>query len=324
MAVAVTGLVLQFAIVVEASADGANCSVAADTTTKHGLDIALSCSTSTPGATAGSGSASGAASSERECRLAGGGVVDCWLDGRAWLDEFQSYCSVRQLADDSPLWLGHRREGFGDDTPYSCAWWSYLADGDVYWVEGVLSTPVRPQVDARVLADRAVASIGLHAPTVNASAYVYDQWPDQGVMWWVGAPMWFWIDAGDRLQYGRHQASVTVDGVTLSVEVSFQSVTFNSGLDEGSVTCTSPFDVRSRDSLLRDHAPSGCEYTYMVTSDLDDAGDRFQLSGFSDWLVEWTSSDNQSGQFDYRTPVSDGPAVRVNELHVVETDPNKI
>ncbi|MDR2895238.1 MAG: hypothetical protein LBV30_01070 [Propionibacteriaceae bacterium] len=133
--------------------------------------------------------------------------------------------------------------------------------------------------------------------------------------------MWLWIDPDDPLQWGSHTTSITVGATSLTATATAQSVTFNGGQADTTVTCSQPFTARPRDSRLREHSPTGCDLTYMIGNNLDDPNDHFQLSGYSTWEIQWSTSDNQSGQFTWQTPTSQGPAIHINQLHTVETNP---
>ncbi|MCL2736434.1 MAG: hypothetical protein FWD75_07370, partial [Propionibacteriaceae bacterium] len=184
-----------------------------------------------------------------------------------------------------------------------------------------LSTPVRPGVDALGLVRSAVSSLGLHAPSVGVGAFVYPGYQQWGLSWWVGAPMWLWVDAGDDLQWGAHVVSASEGGVSVSARVSAVSVGFDPGDGSAPVVCSSAGSVRvwdPQDALSR-HSPSGCEYTYVVTNVLGDVGSRFEVSASVVWSVVWSSSDGQQGSFTVPMASAGSASIHVGELRVVRT-----
>ncbi|MDR2896069.1 MAG: hypothetical protein LBV30_05410 [Propionibacteriaceae bacterium] len=290
--------------------------------TAYAVDIALSCATSTP--TQAADTANRAADSAAPvCQTSEGTVIDCWRDNQAWMPQFQSYCGPKNLPAESALWANHQLPGHTPDTPYSCAWWSYPSSDDIYWISGTPNTPAKPDIDTDALVEQAIASLGIQPPQLQASAYVYPQWANLGLQWWIGAPMWFWINNDDPHRWGQQTTSITVQGITLTLTAKAQSITINPGDGANPITCANPFDARDRDSLLREHAPNGCEHTYMTINSTDDPNSRFQTSAYTNWNVTWTTSDNQSGQTSFTTPEADGPAPHINQLHVVETNPDQ-
>jgi hypothetical protein len=69
----------------------------------------------------------------------------------------------------------------------------------------------------------------LKPPTVGVGAFVYDRYEEWGLSWWVGAPMWLWVDDRDDLQWGTHEISGEDAGLSVSASVRATSVSFDPG-----------------------------------------------------------------------------------------------
>ncbi|MCL2470404.1 MAG: hypothetical protein FWF25_01490 [Propionibacteriaceae bacterium] len=232
------------------------------------------------------------------------------------------------LPADSPLWEGHR-DGSGNPTGtyYGCgnSDTQCLAGTVYYWQDVAASTPAKPGVDPVTVVRSAVSSLGLHAPTVGVGAYVYPGYQQWGLSWWVGAPMWLWVDSTDALQWGTQSVSASADGVTVTATVTATSVSFDPGDGSEPVTCATPGTVRPWDpeDPLSHHSPTGCEYTYLQTNTLGDVGSRFVVSATVTWTVVWSSTDGQHGTFTTNIASTDNPSIHVGDISVVLTTPGK-
>ncbi|MCL2483429.1 MAG: hypothetical protein FWF43_08485 [Propionibacteriaceae bacterium] len=193
-----------------------------------------------------------------------------------------------------------------------------------YWSETGPVTPARPGTDPVAVVRSSVASLGLHPPTVGVGAYVYPGYEDWGLSWWVGAPLWLWVDATDPLQWGTHTVTATQDGLTVTATVTASRVKFDPGDDAEPVTCATPGTPRpwNPNDPLSHHSPTGCEYTYLTTNQLGDKTSRFSVSATVTWTVNWTTTDGQAGTFTTDMSSAATPAIHIGELRVVLTTPS--
>jgi len=171
-------------------------------------------------------------------------------------------------------------------------------------------------VDAAAVAHRLVDSLGLKPPGVGVGAWVDPGFEAWGRSWWVGAPLWLWIDnSADSTAWGWHTLSASQSGVTVTASVSPGQVTFTTG-DGGSVSCTTPGTPRSYNptALLSEHSPSGCEYTYQQTNVLGDPGSRYSVSATVTWSVTYYATNGQRGAFTLQTHSADNPTIHVGQL----------
>ena len=260
----------------------------------------------------------------------GGGCVDsfgtqipCWVGDQAWYAGLDAYCGPEDRAVDDPLW-GYHRGGSGEPVGMilRCVG-SSLERAVVFysWVDTRPVTPVKAaaRVDPRSIVSLAVDSVGLRAPTVGVGAYVYRGFEEWGLSWWVGAPLWLWVDQSDALQWGSHVVEASDQGVTVSATVRASSASFDAGDGSPLVVCggagvSRPWDP---DDLLSRHSPSGCEHTYMVTNTLGDRTSRFTVSVRVAWEVSWSSSDGQHGVYTFDLASVENPTIHVGELHSV-------
>jgi len=192
------------------------------------------------------------------------------------------------------------------------------------WAATNPSTPAKPGVDPVTLVRTAISSLDLHPPTVGVSAYTYPGYEDWGLSWWVGAPMWLWVDATDTLQWGTHTITANQDSLTVTATITATQVNFDPGDATGPVTCKTPGTPRPWDpnDPLSHHSPTGCEHTYLTTNTLGDTTSRYTVSATVTWTVTWTTNDGQSGNFTTTTTSTTNPAIHVGELRVVLTTPD--
>jgi hypothetical protein len=159
----------------------------------------------------------------------------------------------------------------------------------------------------------------LHPPTVGVGAYVYPKYEEWGLSWWVGAPMWLWVDDADPLQWGEHSLDASLEdaGITASVEAT--RVVFDPGDGSKPVVCQSagtprPWDPKDR---LDRHSPSRCEHVYEVPNEKGEVDSRYAVSATVEWEVEWRTTDGQSGVFTVEVSSVEDPSVHVGQIRAV-------
>ena len=277
------------------------------------VSVCVSDETTTEGETSSSGNGTTANSSE----------VD-WLGDRWWSPEFKMYCKAIEVPTEGSwsdeLETSSYKPG---GVLYSCAVpGASLKHAELFFYEdAVVPTPPKPGTDPAGYVRTAVASLGLKPPTVGVGAFVYDRYEEWGLSWWVGAPMWLWVDDRDDLQWGTHEISGEDAGLSVSASVRATSVSFDPGNGDDPVVCQGAGTVRVWDprAPLAQHSPSGCEYTYRHSNELGDVDSRFEVSATVTWTVSWQSSDGQSGSFTLEVASVESASIHVGEIHIVTT-----
>ena len=323
-----TTLVLGGSVLVcsESSADG--CTSAATPSDRFGsgsVTVSVSCENQVDGVARADTPSGGAAgeSSEPACYYFSV-KIHCTDGEYQWIPERLQYCKSYDAPADSPDWGMHRDEqGNPVGMLMICHFVVNRADGygdHVAWMD----TPdAQPGVDPAALVRTAVTSLGLHAPKVGIGAYVYPGYEDWGLSWWVGAPMWLWVNSADDLQWGTHTISAAQDGVSVTATVTSTKTVFDPGDGSRPVLCRVPGTPRpwSGDDLMRNHSPSGCEFTYLETNTMGDRNSRFTVSATTTWLVAWSASDGRSGTFTIDMPSTENPSIHVGEIYTVLVPP---
>ena len=252
--------------------------------------------------------------------------INCTDGSYQWYPERFQYCKTYDVPPDSAEW-GEHRDAQGNPVGglYQCHYLAYRAAGygdHVVWMD----TPdAVPGVDAEAVVRTAVDSLGLKSPMVGASAYVYPGYEDWGLSWWVGAPMWLWVDSTDDLQWGTHNLSASEGGVTITASVTSTKTVFDPGDGSTPVVCRVPGTPRpwNKNDLLKNHSPSGCEHTYLETNTMGDKNSRFTVSATVTWSVAWSASDGRSGTFTVDRPSTSNPAIHIGEIYTVLVPPPK-
>ena len=285
------------------------------------LSLGISCQVTSGGSRATSETDNGSGSSGSGCYRADGTVTACWLDDYWWSPTFDMYCKVENYPPEHRYWDGHRDpEGNTIGTFYHCTLTRETIDlNAILWEDTPTVTPPKPGTDPTTLIESSLDTLGLHAPTVGVGAYVYPGYEEWGLSWWVGAPMWLWVDTTDPLQWGTHTLSASAWDLSATADVTPTSVTFDPGDGSDPVVCLDPGTPRPWDPTepLRDHSPSGCEYTYMTTNELGNVDSRFTVTATVTWTVTWSSTDGQQGQFTTDMVSTDSASIHVGELRVV-------
>ena len=253
------------------------------------------------------------------CYDAAGETVACWVEDFKWNPTFQQWCKVADDAYRDTTRDEHKDEnGNYIGTLYLCSPFNWSPTFDYYlpyWVDDAESTP---QVDAEAIAQQIVATLELHPPTIGVGAYVYRQAPQYGLSWWIGAPMWLWIDHFDTLQWGTHTLTASQSGVTVTATIKSLKVTYDTG-DGSTVVCGNPGARRpfDKDKPAKEHSP-GCDYTYLTRNAHDDPTSRYTVSAKVTWQTTWTATNNQSGKFTFDVASTNSPTVHIGELYTVD------
>ena len=249
------------------------------------------------------------------CYDRNGKQVDCWYGEYAWNSAFDMYCKTPDAEFAELHAVTQHNEG---DILYQCRLasgvWSHYADA-ARW-----APPAEAAVDAESVAREVVATLELHPPTVGVGAFVYPDAQDWGLSWWVGAPMWLWVNSKDTLQWGTHTLSASLDGVTVTANVQANRVSYDTGDGAELTVCTNPGTSRTLDGggLLRDPSTSGCDHRYMHTNTLGDKNSRYSVSATVTWRVTWSATNGQSDAFTLEVPSIESPAVHIGEVYVVD------
>ena len=260
------------------------------------------------------GSTSSGSSGTSGCHDGAGHPIACTFNGYAWTPSLGFYCQVSGSSKPPPASAVYENP----DGTASGRWYSCLTNLAETWKSTLFWLDIKPVVvvDAAAVAHHLVDSVGLIPPDIGVGAWVDPGFEAWGRSWWVGAPLWLWIDnSADPTAWGWHTLSATQAGVTVTASVSPSQVTFTTG-DGGSVTCASPGTTRwyTPTDLLSQHSPSGCEYTYQQTNTLGDPTSRYTVSATVTWSVTYHASDGQHGGFTVQTHSTDNPTIHVGQL----------
>ena len=283
------------------------CGASAKSNTQYGDDsVSVGCTELVPGTAGDSGS------SDSGCVDASGNPVDCYRGEAWWSPTYQAYCEVAVGAPGQALTAPMAVEPDPDAILYLCT-------SLTGWVTPVWETPSTPGTSAETIVRSAVTTLGLHAPVVGVGAFVYPGYEPWGLSWWVGAPLWLWVDTSDDLQWGSHTISASLDGVSITADVTASTVTFTMGDDSDPVSCKGPGTPRYWDpnDLLSNHSPSGCEYTYTTTNTLGDKRSRFEVSSSVTWVVTWSASTGEQGSFTTVVESTSPASIHVGQIKVV-------
>ena len=287
----------------------------------NSISLGVSCEATSSTSQSGNAAGNSVVPVSSGCYRADGTEVDCWYQGYWWSATYNMYCRTWDLADDNSWWDVHRdAQGRPQGKYYLCRTFGMEPTTDApIWEGDVTVTPPKSGTDPTTLIQSSLDTLGLHAPTVGVGAYVYPGYEEWGLSWWVGAPMWLWVDTTDPLQWGTHTLSASAWDLSATADVTPTSVTFDLGDGSDPVVCDNPGTPRPWDPTepLRDHSPSGCEYTYMTTNELGNVDSRFTVTATVTWTVTWSSTDGQQGQFTTDMVSTDSASIHVGELRVV-------
>ncbi|MFF7358324.1 ATP/GTP-binding protein [Streptomyces filipinensis] len=145
-----------------------------------------------------------------------------------------------------------------------------------------LGQPPVPQVDPRVLAQRAVDSMPLRGPDVAS--------PRAAGKYTVGVPMWMWVNKS-ATTYGPNTASASAGGITVTATAEVSKIVWTMG-DGASLTCNGPgTPYTSSEGMTQ--SPT-CGHVYSKTSAGAQSG-KFPVIATSTWTINWQGG-GQAGQ----------------------------
>lgn len=145
-----------------------------------------------------------------------------------------------------------------------------------------LGQPPAPQVDPRVLAQRAVDSMTLLGPDIAS--------PRAAGKYTVGVPMWMWVNQS-ATTFGPNTATATAGGITVTATAKVSKIVWSMG-DGGSVTCNGPgTPYTSSEGMAQ--SPD-CGHVYAKTS-ADAQNSKFPVTATSTWTINWQGG-GQAGQ----------------------------
>ena len=258
----------------------------------------------------GSGAGGGAAAS---CTLeASGTVVPCQEGGARWVQSMQ--CYVQLLAEqpprDAPVWGGRT-----DGAIYTCTFYSGVegfpgTNGFPFWSATEPAGP--PAVDPAVLAEQALRSLTIPAPTTGR--YPAGTMQDGQPFTVVNAYTWFWTDPGS---FRALTARADAGGVWVQVEVTPTALSFTPGDGAAAVSCPGPGEAWQRGDGVWAPSPAGCHYRYPHSS-IRQPDRRVTATYGISWSVAWTSSTGASGTLPDLTTSSDS-TFAVAEVQAVVT-----
>ena len=257
------------------------------------------------------------------CFRDNGEPVDCWNDELGWWNpQFQMHCVIDNPPANSPDWDGHRdSQGNPIGNMYDCR--IYIPGDRIghfpYWSDDVASTPPKSGSNPESLVRAAIEELQLHQPVPGVGAYVYPKEEKWGLSWWVGAPMWLWVDKQDDLQWGTHTLSVSEGGITVTADIRSTQATWDVGDGTTPIVCKNAGTPRpwNPKELINKHSPSGCEHAYMHTNELGNVNSRYDVSVTVTWEITWSTTDGQYGYFTMDVPSAEVASIHVGELHVV-------
>lgn len=264
---------------------------------------------SCPGSSAAARTAS--SSSTPECRDSDGKKVPCTKGDRAWNQNRHSYCrsTYFPLKHDSTSPTGLILESCDNDTiahPFSLH--------PVY-------TPRTSQPET--LIRNATTTLNLQPPTIGIGAYTYPGEEQWGLTWWIGAPMWLWIDTLDTTEWGTHHLTLTEGDTTINATITATHVTYTTGDNTPPTICHGPGTPRpwKPSDLLNRPSPSHCEHTYLTLNEQGNPNSRYTITATTTWTITWTTNYHETGTFTLDIPSTNNPTVHIGEIRVLRTNP---
>ena len=279
-----------------------------------GLKSESTCEYTTPGSPGADGGSGGGGGVSDACHHKSGVRVPCWNQYGHWSDTYQSHCQTVDMPSYAPP------SSFATDEHGNPLKYAYRCQDDAdFFVTHILDrlpdTPPKEGTDPVTTVRTAIATLDLQPPTIGIGAYIYDNDHTYGLSWWVGAPMWLWIDTDDSRQWGDHTLTASLDEHSITATITPHDITYDTG-DGATTTCHNkgtprPWNPRSP---LNQHSPSNCEHTYQHTNTLGDPHSRYTITATVTWNITWRTTDHQSGSFTMTTTSTDNPTVHIGQL----------
>ena len=182
-------------------------------------------------------------------------------------------------------------------------WLRKVCDGAPVAVGGLFLIPEGGIVDPEALAQEAVASIGIAAPSIRTS-------PEAADRLYVRVPTWLWVDGG---WWHSYQATASAGRVTATVTAQPVATTWVTG-DGDSIVCAGP-GVPWQPHL--DESDTDCAHTYTVSSAGAPEG-TFNLQASVRLEITWTSNISAGGTLPAITRTS-SRTVDVGEIQAIGT-----
>lgn len=174
----------------------------------------------------------------------------------------------------SPIWQGHHPEG----AIYSC--YNPFIEGTRnydFWAAAQPAGPAAPP-DPRVLAERAVAEMGLRAITIGLVPE-----PDAGKVGLVGVPNWMWVEEPSENTYGPITRTATAGAYSVTATAKVSKVAWDMG-DGQVIACDA--GTPYQDSHGLSSSPT-CGHTYTRQGE-------YTVRATSSWVITWAGI-GQSG-----------------------------
>ncbi|WP_142026501.1 ATP/GTP-binding protein [Blastococcus colisei] len=175
----------------------------------------------------------------------------------------------------------------------------------IFLPNGADPTPAT-QVDPRMLAEQAIASMVMHAPQIGMAP------PPGSASGLVGLPVWMWTERGEHTT-GPTRQSASAGGVTVTAVGEVSRIVWDMG-DGNTVICGAgtPYPAGS------DGESPDCGYTYATASaNHVPGGGPWPITATSTWTITW-SGGGQSGT--EVLELSSDAELSVGELHVLNQD----
>ena len=237
----------------------------------------------------------------REACYFEGEEIPCALDGGVW----DGTCYLK-LADPQPPKSDRAWEGRTDGAIYECRYLGYVT-GIPTLLRWLPTPPAAAVVDPAVLADQAVAAMGLRAIEIGMAP---GHGPDS--LGYVGLPVYLWVQSPSAQTFGPVTESVSAGGVTTTATAQVEKVEWSMG-DGTVVTCTGPGTPYSPG--FGDAPSPDCGHEYTQTS-ADQPGQAYLVQATSYWVVDWDGG-GQTGTITLELTAE--TSVRIGEIQVLIT-----
>lgn len=249
-----------------------------------------------------------------------GAEIPCSSQFGSWDGDCYVRAAVPQPPNGSGAWEGHDDGYILECTPYPCA----QAGGDLtaceghsfYWSPDA-PAPVGPS--AEELARQAVASMQLTMGEIGSTPPSSNGAPSS--VGAIGLPIWLWI-ANPADNTTGPITSTPQPGVGLSVTATGTldrvewTLTTENGATVGAISCDGPNAAGTPYDGRNSAEPSP---TCGFGADLNSSPGNLTLTGTSHWIVEWQSTNGESGQILFTSPPR-STQIRIGELQVLVQD----
>jgi hypothetical protein len=240
------------------------------------------------------------------------GVNDGAPQGADGVDSPPNPCTYTvadpQPSHGHPVWAGHRPEE-GTIWTFTCprpaGFGSGLWSGLLFLADGA-ETPAGPEVDPRVLAQQAIASMTLRAPEIQMAP------PTSSMSGLVGLPVWMWVERSADIT-GPARASASAGGMTVTAVAQVSQVLWNMG-DGNTVTCGLGTPYADGAGT----ASPDCGYVYATASSRHvPGGGPWPITATSRWTITWSGAGASGTE---TLELSSSSELFVGELHVLNQD----